>query len=110
MILITIGVGVVHTTAKYSLRMATDNMTNNLRSKTFSSIIKQPIEFFDNKDNSTSNLASVLSVQMQRINGASVDNYVRLLQGLVAHLTGLIIGYIFSWKIGVFMTAISPVV
>jgi ABC-type multidrug transport system fused ATPase/permease subunit len=63
------------------LFVLTANMFASLRSSVYSKMIRQPIDFYDNKENSTGQLTATLSADMRVVNGASIHMFFLIYQG-----------------------------
>ena len=82
----TVGALVIQTVARYYLRRTTDILSINMRSETFKTLVKQPIQFFDAKSNSIGSLVGMLASDIRYLNGNSVEYYFIILQGMSALL------------------------
>ena len=80
----TVAVLIVQTMARYYLRRTTDLLSINMRSETFKTLIKQPIQFFDSKINSIESLIKMLASDIRHLNGNSVEYYLLVVQGVAA--------------------------
>ena len=81
----TVAVLIVQTCARYFfLRRTTDKLSINMRSETFKTLVKQPIQFFDAKSNSIGSLVGMLASDIRHLNGNSVEYYLLTLQGISA--------------------------
>lgn len=69
--------------AMYCIYYLSARMIRTLRSGLFETIIKQPLQFFMQKDNSTGNLTSVLACDIRQVNGASVETYLSFFRGII---------------------------
>ena len=79
-----IGALVVQTCARYFLRRTTDILSINMRSETFKTLVKQPIQFFDSKSNSIGSFVGMLASDIRYLNGNSVEYYLIVFQGISA--------------------------
>lgn len=57
-------------------------MTLSIRKDIYKSILEQPVGVFDSKHFSVGNLTGILATETKDINGASVELYTLLYQGL----------------------------
>jgi ABC-type multidrug transport system fused ATPase/permease subunit len=109
---ILIGLGslalVCQTITRYCLYILTSNMLATLRSSVYNKVIRQPIDFFNNKENSTGQLTATLSADIRVVNGASIEMYVLIYQGLCGVVCGITISWVFCWSIGLFATFLVP--
>jgi ATP-binding cassette, subfamily B (MDR/TAP), member 1 len=109
---ILIGLGslalICQTITRYCLYILTSNMLATLRSSVYNKVIRQPIDFFNNKENSTGQLTATLSADIRVVNGASIEMYVLIYQGLCGVVCGITISWVFCWSIGLFATFLVP--
>lgn len=82
--LMTIVVLIVQSCTRYFIRRTTDKLSINMRSETFKTLVKQPIQFFDAKANSIGSLVGMLASDIRHLNGNSVEYYILVLQGVSA--------------------------
>jgi ABC-type siderophore export system fused ATPase/permease subunit len=74
---------VAYAISKNLLTTITDELVLNLRKKTYRSIINKPIEFFEDSKNSSGNLTSLLSSEIEDVNGASMEHYLIVYEGVL---------------------------
>lgn len=72
----------------------------DIRAKCYETLIYQPIEFYDQKENATGNLTGVLAADIKTLNGASVENYLYVIQGFSGIVAAVVVAFIYSWVIG----------
>ena len=99
---------VVYTWSKYFIRRVTDKLTINMRAKAFTTLVNQPIQFFDSKSNSIGSLVGMLSSDIRHLNGASVEIYLLVFQGIAGMIAGIIICFAYCWRIAVLVLPIIP--
>ncbi len=85
-----------------------ENMMNRIRRELFSSILWKHIGWFDLKKNSPHQLQTLLSTEVNLLSGVSPEAIGYILEGLCGFIFGLIVGLIYSWKIGLVTIAILP--
>ncbi|CAI2361898.1 unnamed protein product [Moneuplotes crassus] len=95
--------------SKVVLHWLNTNLAQNVRKSVYDNIIKQPLQFFDTVSHSTGNLTSILTSTVKEFNGAAIETYVFMLQGLTGMITGIVFCFIFEWNIGLIMCFITPV-
>ena len=76
--------------------------------RTFQSIVRQDIEFFDKAENSVGALISTLANQTTQLAGISGITLGTILQSITTLFTGLIAGIAIGWKLGLVCTATVP--
>ena len=104
----TISVLVFQTEARYYSRRTTDLLSIKMRSETFKTLIKQPVQFFDSKNNSIESLIRILASDIRYLNGNSVEYYLLIVQGISALIWGLIVAFWYSWKLALLALPIAP--
>lgn len=107
---IGIFIGLFEIISKFCLYYLSCKMTKNLRKEVYESMIHQPLEFFNKKENSTGNLIGILSQEIKSINTITLTMYFLLFQGVVAMIAGLAISLAYSLKIGFIACGIIPVI
>lgn len=109
-VLLAIGVfvGVSQMLNRCIVYFLSSKMMIKMRSDVYSSMINQPMTFFNNNENSTGNLTAVLAEEMRTINSASLDVYFVLFQGMVGMVTGFIISLSYSLHLGLIALVVLP--
>ena len=109
---VILGIGVIIFTAqtitRYSLQILSLSMTNWIRKELYESLVNQPIQFYDNKVNSTGNLTGILAADSRVVNGASVELYILMFQGTVGMVAGVIVGFVNEWNLGLVIFGLLP--
>ena len=104
-----IGALIIQWFSRACMAVLTQNMMQDVRINTYDKMIYQPIEFFDKRENATGNLTGVLSSDMKTLNGASVENYLIVLQGFVGLIACIAIAFAYSWPMGTLIALYTPV-
>ena len=110
-VLVGIGVliGVAQMINRCIVYYLSSKMMEKLRSDVYSSMVNQPIDYFNQSENSTGKLTSLLAEGMRTINSASLDVYFLLFQGIVGMITGFIISMIYSPNMGIAAAILLPI-
>ena len=87
-----------------------ENLTYTFRTKLFRGIIYKHIGWFDNKDRAPGILSNILSEDISCLNGLTTESISLLLEAILSFLIGIILAFIYSWKISFVTLAISPLV
>jgi ATP-binding cassette, subfamily B (MDR/TAP), member 1 len=93
---------------RVSWAILAENMTKNMRGFLYSSLLRKDIGWFDHKQNSAGQLTSVLATEVQTLNGVSVESIGVGMEAGMAMLIGMIIAFIFAWKVALVSLAIAP--
>lgn len=84
-------------------------MINDVRVNMYSAIMHQPLSYFMAKEHSAGELTGILSEDMRMLNVSSVDTYIVLLQGVAGMLSGVLICFIYNWKMGLVSCLLVPI-
>ncbi|RAK98675.1 ABC transporter ATP-binding protein [Aspergillus ibericus CBS 121593] len=105
-----IAVFVVYCIRGYCFAVSASQLCLRARSCLFKSLTLKDLAFFEDKDHSTGALVSFLSSGIPRITGVSGTSLGLVAESLVMLATGIIVGCIFGWKLGLAATATVPVI
>ncbi|CAG8447136.1 15414_t:CDS:2 [Acaulospora colombiana] len=86
-----------------------ENLTERIRSKSFASILRQDVAFFDEEKNNVGALTSSLSLDATHVNGLAGATLGTLLQVFTTVVAGLIVGLVVGWKLTLVCIACIPV-
>ena len=93
---------------RFWLYWLTSSMTMSIRKDTYKSILEKPIQSFDDKHYSVGNLTGILATETKDLNGASIELYILLYQGIVSIIASLVVWFIYSWNIGLTIAGFLP--
>ncbi|CAF2524258.1 unnamed protein product, partial [Rotaria sp. Silwood2] len=83
-------------------------LTKRLRSKTFHTILRQEIAYFDNPNNNTGALCTRLATEASAVQGATGVRIGLMLQNFSSLGAGIILGFVFSWQLTLLILAFVP--
>ncbi|TCD66039.1 GTPase-activating protein [Steccherinum ochraceum] len=95
-------------TQNYLFGASAAELTAKLKSLSFRAILRQDVEYFDKDENSTGQLTSNLSENPSKVNGLAGVTLGAIVQGLATITSGVIIGTIFAWRLGLVGLACAP--
>eukprot|EP00357_Protocruzia_adherens_P031766 CAMPEP_0115024098 /NCGR_PEP_ID=MMETSP0216-20121206/32936_1 /TAXON_ID=223996 /ORGANISM="Protocruzia adherens, Strain Boccale" /LENGTH=1278 /DNA_ID=CAMNT_0002397893 /DNA_START=41 /DNA_END=3877 /DNA_ORIENTATION=+ len=99
---------VVHVLQYFFFAVAGENLTLRIRRSLFKSILKMPVFFFDKEENRSGALVTMLESQASAVKNASGPVLGTSLQSLSSLLFGLILAFIFSWRMSLVLLALAP--
>ncbi|XP_060590153.1 ATP-dependent translocase ABCB1-like isoform X2 [Ruditapes philippinarum] len=94
----------------YMFGRSGETLTMRLRSMSFRAMLRQEIAYFDDHDNSVGALCTRLSTDASQVQGAAGAKLGSSFMGLCSILTGLIIAFIYSWKLTLLIIAFLPLI
>lgn len=94
--------------SKYAFGNVGENITYNIRSALYSSILAKHQGWHDSSENATGVLSDVLAKDVQTLNGVSTEGGAAMAEAAFAMLGGVVIAFIFSWKVALVALAVTP--
>jgi len=94
--------------AKYMFGVVGENITLQVRQDLYSSIMKKHMGWHDDPQNAPGVLSAVLAADVQYLNGASTEALAVVSEALFAVISGVVIGFIFSWRVALVALALTP--
>uniref|UniRef100_A0A914WE06 ABC-type xenobiotic transporter n=1 Tax=Plectus sambesii TaxID=2011161 RepID=A0A914WE06_9BILA len=84
-----------------------ENMIHRLRADFFKAVLRQNIGWFD--ENQSGTLTSKLFDNIERIQEGTGDKVAQLIQQTGQFICGLIVAFVYSWKLTLIMMSLTPV-
>lgn len=103
-----INVFVLYFIRGYCFAVSASRLHLRARSRLFKSLLLKNLPFFEEGDHSTGALVSFLSSNTQRIIGVSGTSLGLVAESVVMLATGIIVGCVFGWELGLIATATVP--
>ncbi|PYH96469.1 putative ATP-binding cassette transporter [Aspergillus ellipticus CBS 707.79] len=94
----------------YCFAVSASQLTLRARTRLFDALLQKSLPFFEDKDHSPGALASFLSSGIPKTTGVSGTSLGLVAESLVMLATGIVVGCIFGWKLGLVATATIPFV
>ena len=91
------------------LHIVNSNLIETVRSNVYSTLVNQPMEFYDNKNHAVGNLTAILASNIRELNGASIEMYLFLYASAVGMISGIVVTFVFEWNFGLLLCIITPV-
>ncbi|KAI2848450.1 hypothetical protein CBS12448_9108 [Aspergillus niger] len=101
---------VVYSVRGYCFAVSASQLVLRARSQLFKHLLVNDLPFFQDKDNSIGALVSFLTSGPRQITGVSGTSLGLVAESIVMLATGITIGCIFGWKLGLAATATVPLV
>nr|AJG01604.1 ATP-binding cassette sub-family B MDR/TAP member 1 [Dreissena polymorpha] len=113
-VLMFVGVGVISLIAYfvqgYMFGRSGEYLTLRLRSMSFKAMLRQEIAFFDDHNNNVGALTTRLATDASQVQGAAGIKLGSALMAFCSVVTGIVIGFVYSWKITLLTIAFLPFV
>ncbi|CAH1787977.1 unnamed protein product [Owenia fusiformis] len=112
--LIFVGIGVVILFTQwiqgYMFGLSGEQLTMRLRGMTFKAMLRQEIAWFDDHTNNTGALCTRLATDASSVQGATGSRLGMIVQNIANIGTGLVIAFIFGWKLSLVILAFIPLI
>ncbi|CAF1356644.1 unnamed protein product [Rotaria sordida] len=95
--------------SSYLFACSGEILTKRLRSKAFRAILRQEPAYFDQENHSTGALCTRLAIEASAVQGASGVHFGIIFQSLISMISGIILGFVFSWQLTLLIMGFLPV-
>jgi ATP-binding cassette, subfamily B (MDR/TAP), member 1 len=93
---------------KKAFSTVAENITINIRTNLYKSILVKHIGWHDDQQNAAGILSSILAQEVQLLNGVSTEAFAVMAEALCAITMGLAIAFVFSWQVALVSLAMTP--
>mmetsp|Transcript_42048 Transcript_42048/g.30259 ORF Transcript_42048/g.30259 Transcript_42048/m.30259 type:complete len:197 (-) Transcript_42048:1653-2243(-) len=93
---------------KYYLAHVGENISMNMRSVIYTSIMKKEIGWHDDRENAPGVLSNTLAKDVNLLNGVSTEALAVICEAAFALLFGVGMGFYFDWRVALVALAITP--
>ncbi|CDW89499.1 abc transporter [Stylonychia lemnae] len=87
-----------------------ETMTNNIRKQLYAAIIRKNIGWFDNKTRAPGILSNMIQEDISQLKGLTSQTYSSLLEAILCLGIGVVLSFIYTWKMALVALAISPLI
>jgi len=108
MLIVAIGAFIAIFVVRFSFGIVGENITMNMRTNMYHSVLKKSISWFDMKENAAGVLTSVLASDAAQLQGASMEGLGIMIESLFGMIVGVLIALILSWEISLVCFGLSP--
>jgi ATP-binding cassette subfamily B (MDR/TAP) protein 1 len=108
MLIIAISISFVSFTGKKSFGILAQNITINIRRNLYRSILSKHAGWHDNQENAAGVLSAILASDVQKLNGASSEAFVVMIEAAIAIVAGMVVAFIFSWPVALISFVMGP--
>ncbi|KAI8620681.1 putative ABC transporter protein, partial [Chytriomyces sp. MP71] len=107
-VIMGLGAFVVYIVQFYGFEMAGAALTRRLRVLTFQALLRQEVGYFDDESHSLGALTSRLAVDAAKVGDLVTKVWADATQLVVTGVTGLTIGFVYSWQLTLIILIIAP--
>ncbi|XP_067658455.1 ATP-dependent translocase ABCB1-like isoform X1 [Haliotis asinina] len=93
----------------YSFGQSGERLTMRLRLKVFKNILRQDVAYFDDPKHSSGALTTRLATDASMVKNATGIRLATMIQSIVGLIAGLVIAFIFGWKLALVVLGGVPV-
>ncbi|KAJ3189969.1 Multidrug resistance protein 1 [Gaertneriomyces sp. JEL0708] len=109
-LLLAIGAAISNLVQIGGLSIVGDKLTTRLRQKSFDSMIRQEIAYFDDESHSTGALTARLAEEATLVQGLTGQNFAQMAQLAVNFSVGIGIAFASSWQVTLVVLACCPMI
>lgn len=92
----------------YLFACSGEALTKRLRLRTFKTLLRQDVAYFDNPKNNTGALCTRLATEASSVQGATGIRIGTMLQNLASLGTGIVLSFVFSWQLTLLVLGFVP--
>jgi len=86
-----------------------ENITYNVRKGLYKALLDKDVGFYDNRDNSSGILTSILAQDVQKLNGVSTEGAAVIAETSISMACGLGLSIYYDWRITLVAFCLSPI-
>lgn len=105
-----LGSGFANFFQKFFFTYAGENLTYDVRSLLFRSLIYKQVSWFDRKEKAPGILTNILSEDITNLNGLTSETICTILEGILCLIAGIVGSAYYSWRMTVVCIGIIPFV
>ena len=96
------------TSEKFSFGCLGENMSRNIREEWYGSILRKHVGWFDHPENTAGQLTTILSTEVNTLNGASTESLSIMFQAFVGLVIGITLAFYYEWRISLVALGVAP--
>jgi ABC-type multidrug transport system fused ATPase/permease subunit len=100
---VAVGAATANYLQNFMFGLSGERLTARLRKMSFKAMLRQDIAWFDDEKHGTGALTAKLATEAQLVQGLVGQRIGIITQLLVTIVAGLVIGFVYSWKMCVFL-------
>ncbi|KAI9355029.1 P-loop containing nucleoside triphosphate hydrolase protein [Zopfochytrium polystomum] len=109
LVVVAVGAALANLFQNWMFALANELLTERVRDKLFTGLLRQEIAFYDDDAHTTGTLTSNLSSDAQQVQGAAGVTLGSIVQLIVTVFGGLAIGFAYGWKLTAVSIVLIPV-
>ena len=107
---LSVGMGFTGFLQRFVFNYTGENLTFDVRSLLFGSLIHKQISWFDRKDRAPGVLSNILSEDITNLNGLTTETVAVLFESFLALVVGISVSSFFSWQMSIVCLLATPFV
>jgi len=93
---------------RFAFGVVGENITLNIRTTMYNSVLKKSISWFDDKENAAGILTSVLASDASSLSGAGTEGLGIMIEATFGMLCGIVIAFVYFWQLSLIALGVSP--
>jgi ABC-type multidrug transport system fused ATPase/permease subunit len=108
MVYLALGMGLVVFLQKSVFYITGENLTFEVRSLLYKSLMHKQIGWFDRKDKAPGIISNILSEDITALNGLTTETFATIMETSVGLFVGIFISAIYEWRMAIICIVASP--
>ncbi|CAI2366845.1 unnamed protein product [Moneuplotes crassus] len=100
---------IVISTEKFLFGSLAETMSRNIREEAYTAILRKHVGWFDSQENTPGQLNTILSTEVNTLNGASTESVAVMFQSFTGLLVGVALAFFFEWRISLVAIGVAPI-
>jgi ABC-type multidrug transport system fused ATPase/permease subunit len=88
--------------------VAGENLTFDVRSRLYKSLIYKQVSWFDRKEKAPGILTSIFSEDISNLNGLTTETLATIIESIIALFAGIALSAFFQWRMAIICILATP--
>ena len=107
-VILSVGILIIQFGTTLAFGHVSEHITMIIRKITFRALLQKPVSWYDKPDNQAPAMVASLSMDTALLNSLTNTAIGAMIQSMVSLFMGIIIGFIYSWRLALVMLGLAP--